>query len=85
MDDRDVINIDNLVESIHDQLAQIIHVHSPHNGVTVDFVNRVRAVMVNEVGIGILKLKSCEEKDWFTWYQEWLVLVISLEGIQQGC
>ena len=47
---------------------------------TVSWLNRVRAVTVNEMGIWMLQLKSCEEKDWFAWYQEWLVLVISLEG-----
>ena len=81
IDDRDVVNVDNLVEGVHDEFAQIIHVSQPHNGAMADFMNRVRSVMVNKVGIWTMKIKSCKEVDRFSWNQEWLFLGIFLEVI----
>ena len=50
MGKRDVVNIDDLVKHVYDEVAQTICVCSPHNSVTVDFVNRVRVVAKSAFG-----------------------------------
>ena len=48
MDNRGVINIDDLLRvSIHDELAQIIHVCSPHN-------NRILSKAQNPSGLVLM-------------------------------